>query len=946
MTDNFLIRKLARLTLVGCFMVGTGCSDGNIKDEAAWIRDNVGEHALPQNENGTLYPTHPYDAFKGMDSHVTTLYDHEFTDDEIKGRNTWVMWTGGNQAFWDHLARKSNGIVDFLKICDSRFIRRGDRFKIMGVVPNPGMAETNPNGETKDKYGLYIDTYSDTGGAYVSGGPPDPKVYGYGSGIVGLRLFPRESDPDPRVREEWERNKDKWDATRYLKNEEYYKDPDLIRPYRVGMSCGFCHIQANPMNPPADMSNAQWSNLSSNIGQQYFWFGRIFGTDFKKDNLLWYFTNYAEPGTLDTSLIATDGNNNPNTMNSVFQLLPRLLVSFNAPMEKQSSDALKYMPRLDEPFDVDKDGDTDGPNDVQALSFTDDELAFLKYLGLPDTGLPAFGEGEMRSTPKILVDGADSIGARGALCRVYLNIGEFSEQWVRPELQNVMIGITPQKPFKMKDCAEESINWFVTMRRSTNLAKYFLVNSVPMRLEKAPGGAAHVKANDDPQVIRGAEVFARNCFVCHSSLYQPEGFWSDPADWKKWIQQPGYVEERAKWLVDLLMQPVEASDPKEDPFFEEFVKKNYLSTDARYHVSDIETNTGRSLADNAGSSDRMWADYSSFDFKEQVRLPSPITIADPYDPNKTRTWSLNTEAGPGRYRPPSLSSMWAHGPYLHNNSVGYYPYEWGPDPRYGHEGERISSFVDGIQSVDKRVAIFEDGARRLLGLESEPDANARRYRGFSRKPRRGYDSIQRTIVDSEIVLPKVVVGDLIYMQTLAFFGVGLPVWALRTLIVLALAFGLYLFVKGGRRLREGKGVSVRNIAAVCIGLVLVLGIISVWQKKHYRLGYIPKGTPVNLIANINGPDWILESSYRKRLLAKALIGFKKAKKDKVKSLDTVTVRGESLVDILIELSKCPDLIIDKGHTFGEFDTLERAKGNFVEVPEEDREALIEFLKKL
>jgi hypothetical protein len=36
--------------------------------------------------------------------------------DEIKGRNTWVMWCGGNEWFWDWLDQHSYGFLDFLKL--------------------------------------------------------------------------------------------------------------------------------------------------------------------------------------------------------------------------------------------------------------------------------------------------------------------------------------------------------------------------------------------------------------------------------------------------------------------------------------------------------------------------------------------------------------------------------------------------------------------------------------------------------------------------------------------------------------------------------------------------------------------------------------------------------------------------------------------------------------
>ena len=31
----------------------------------------------------------------------------------------------------------------------------------------------------------------------------------------------------------------RWDPERYYNDYKYYTDPKLVRPYRVGMSCGF-----------------------------------------------------------------------------------------------------------------------------------------------------------------------------------------------------------------------------------------------------------------------------------------------------------------------------------------------------------------------------------------------------------------------------------------------------------------------------------------------------------------------------------------------------------------------------------------------------------------------------------------------------------------------------------------------------------------------------------
>src|ERR1700732_3382678 len=41
------------------------------------------------------------------------------TPEEVKGRNTWIVWTGGNDRFWDKISASSFGALDFLKTTSS-----------------------------------------------------------------------------------------------------------------------------------------------------------------------------------------------------------------------------------------------------------------------------------------------------------------------------------------------------------------------------------------------------------------------------------------------------------------------------------------------------------------------------------------------------------------------------------------------------------------------------------------------------------------------------------------------------------------------------------------------------------------------------------------------------------------------------------------------------------
>src|SRR5437879_1702869 len=78
----------------------------------------------------------------------------------------------------------------------------------------------------------------------------------------------------------------KSDPNRYYEDPKYYHSGDLVKPYRVGMSCAFCHVGPNPLKPPADPENPGWENLSSNVGAQYFWIDRIFDWDADASNFV------------------------------------------------------------------------------------------------------------------------------------------------------------------------------------------------------------------------------------------------------------------------------------------------------------------------------------------------------------------------------------------------------------------------------------------------------------------------------------------------------------------------------------------------------------------------------------------------------------------------------------------------------------------------------------
>ena len=63
-------------------------------------------------------------------------------------------------------------------------------------------------------------------------------------------------------------------------------------------------------------------------------------------------------------------------------------------------------------------------------------------------------------TPRVLKDGSDSVGALGALNRVYLNIGLFSEEWLLHF--NALVGGKPTTPIEIKVARRNSTYWEAT----------------------------------------------------------------------------------------------------------------------------------------------------------------------------------------------------------------------------------------------------------------------------------------------------------------------------------------------------------------------------------------------------------------------------------------------------------------------------------------------------
>src|SRR5690349_12680546 len=79
----------------------------------------------------------------------------------------------------------------------------------------------------------------------------DPKVFGRPTGVMGFRLFDNPDFKGAAV-DEWKKHIDPatGEATKFYNDANFAAKKDLVRPYRVGVSCGSCHIAYHPCHPP------------------------------------------------------------------------------------------------------------------------------------------------------------------------------------------------------------------------------------------------------------------------------------------------------------------------------------------------------------------------------------------------------------------------------------------------------------------------------------------------------------------------------------------------------------------------------------------------------------------------------------------------------------------------------------------------------------------------
>ena len=286
--------------------------------------------------------------------------------------------------------------------------------------------------------------------------------------------------------------------------------------------------------------------------------------------------------------------------------------------------------------------------------------------------------------PRVLKDGADSVGALGALNRVFLNIGLFSEEWLLHF--NALVGGKETTPIEIAVARKNSSFWEATEAQTPDLALFFLKTTDPHRLKDAPGGPDRI-SKDNAVLNQGKIVFAERCARCHSSKLPDMAEGLDPGGCSGKDYLTCWNKYWASTKTDDFKAKMRAIVAKPD-----FLDGNYLSAEFRVPVTLLQTNACSPLATN-GIRGNIWDNFSSETYKD---LPAvgEITVYNPMT-GAPRQFKL-PGGGRGYTRPASRISAWSTAPFLLNNSVGTF----NPSP-----------------SVEARLASFQDSIEKMLWPE-------------------------------------------------------------------------------------------------------------------------------------------------------------------------------------------------------------------------------------
>ncbi|SEP02665.1 cytochrome c [Nitrosovibrio sp. Nv6] len=579
--------------------------------------------------------------------------DSGFNASERAGREIWYKATAGNSRFYTYLfPQRFNVLIDWYRVLNAN--EHHDRFAAWGIINDPECCTPGavgcPAKNLEETYGFewcpgdeellryvgrsgYRDPACDYNDAPPSRTDPHHTVkdqrqsacdlaFGTSTGAIGFRKF-----PNPRFdKAQWIKVNGglaSWDGYRYSSEKEpHSSDSELARladgsiepPFLIGIACASCHASFNPLKPPKDTANPKQENIRGIVGNQYSRISEVLTSGMPGTTLEVQIFSHARPGTSDTSAIATDQVHNPGTTNAIIhtQTRPRF--------ENEQVTRWRKVTNCSA-------GDPDcwcEPGRASKCWQRGAETATVHHL---------------------LKGGEDSIGALEAIQRVYFNIGGCSEQCWANHLTDLR-QFDPrgrnfgQTPLDIGQCRRDCANFRAIEDRVENIHDFLLsregdatdlARARELALRESDATATYTEADlehdlnkqfGNNAVVRGRRVFADKCARCHSSISELTG---------------GAFRSRDFRALNLTG-----------------MRADWLGSDQALFASEVGTHRCRSLHSNHMTGN-VWEEYGSETLR--ARPPDP-NIREPHD------------GGRGYYRNISLLSLWAHAPFLHNNSVG------------------------------------------------------------------------------------------------------------------------------------------------------------------------------------------------------------------------------------------------------------------------------------
>lgn len=624
--------------------------------------------------------------------------DQGLSDGAKIGRRVWYFATAGNARHHTYVLQQKLGLLaDYYAVFGSH--NRGQsRFKKWGVIPDPscitaqqaeqkyGAAIWGDSGLTAETYGFDV-CPGDLGanGLIRAIGKTDAWDQGHwrndpacklgdcnlhlgtSAGGMGFRKF-----PNPKFNPAVWKNIKGWKG--YSKEGGMLSDASIEPPFLIGHACGSCHISYSPTHPPQNPEAPEWANIKGAVGAQYLHISELLGSGMPKNTIEWQMFTHARPGTSDTSAVTHDYINNPGTMNQIinFNTRPGLV---NTPLPGVVQD--------------------------QGIEFEAQKHTY-KYFDIDVAGNGQWNSYQNASVPHVLKGGEDTVGAGGAVQRVYLNIGMCSEDCLSNHLSDLrtLAGRqSKQTPVRTDQCHRDCAEFKAVGKNVVNIFE-FLAAQRPFDLHEAKGKASRDELANElgkEKVELGSQIFAANCARCHSSRVNAEG--SSP---------------------EILMPKLTSTESEFYIFKEQDgVRLDWLGNDARTPVTEVGTYRCRALHTNHAKG-HLWEQYAS---KELNSARSPAGV-----PELNRGGN-GVDDGRGYYRNVSLLSAWAFAPFLHNNAIG--KDLCSPEFPLGNQ----SQCLPADPSVEGRLKHFDAAFAEMF------------------KPEGGKRPLKVTTTDGDIVLP-------------------------------------------------------------------------------------------------------------------------------------------------------------------------------------------------